>query len=98
MGAPGYVVFCENGHIVKNVAHHCIDFSVVESCKFCGSDRFYTEWEWGDPDYGESIIPMEPIDFIPVKLVFEKQETVINRYGIPVYDVSKVKKWKTTHL
>ncbi len=98
MGAPGYTVFCENGHIVKSVIHHCIDDREIDFCKFCSSDKFHTEVEWGDPDYGESVIPSEPIDFIPVKMINGKTGKVYHESKVFVYDVSKIKKWKTSHL
>jgi len=103
MGAPGYTVFCRNGHIVKHVEHHYIDDTTIEKCKYCGSKEFYTEIEWGDPDYGNSIIPTDPlhndISFIedptPMGLGVELIEGSIR---VKVYDVSKVTDWKNYHL
>ncbi len=56
MGSPGYTVFCKEGHIVKQVPHHYIDESKREECQYCGSKLFFTELEWGDPEYGPFFI------------------------------------------
>lgn len=73
MGAPGYAVFCSNGHLCKSVMHHEIDFSEVTQCQ-CGSTRFYTQNEWGDPDY-EQYVAIDPIK--------------TDEHG-PVFDITKL--------
>lgn len=58
MGAPGYAVFCSNGHLCKSVGHHEIDDREPE-CP-CGSKKFYTACEWGDSDY-EQYVAIDPV-------------------------------------
>lgn len=57
MGAPGYAVFCSNGHLCKSVGHHEIDDREPEC--LCGSKKFYTQFEWDDPDY-EQFVKRDP--------------------------------------
>jgi hypothetical protein len=90
MGAPGYVAFCDNGHMVKAVGHHEINDTEVDECDICHSKRFVTLTEWPDEDYypdGNTIVPVEPIrqEWIEVDNAHIK-----GKVNIDVFDVSKV--------
>lgn len=79
MGAPSMTFFCENGHMVLDVPHHSIAEEPTQ-CPICKSKDIRVELEWGDPDYGPSKVPTEPVRV-------EKKRRVVR---IPVYDVSKL--------
>jgi hypothetical protein len=90
MGAPGYVAFCGNGHMVKAVPHHCIDDTEITECTFCDAKEFVILTEWPDEDYypdGKTIVPEEPIrqEWIEVN-----NNHIKGKVNVDVFDVSKV--------
>ena len=95
MGAPGYTIFCRNGHIAKSVLHHYIDDTEVHRCPDCDSCTFFTHYEWGDDDY-EQFVSVKPIRTV------EKRGTIIWDDGtseptvrqIHIYAVNHLKGWK----
>lgn len=93
MGAPGYTEFCKNGHIVKEVMHHCIDFKEITECPWCGAREFKTIFEWLDKDYwgDEILVPEEPIghEWFPVE-----SDKFRGLQKVSVWDVSKVGDWR----
>ena len=91
MGAPGYTVFCKNGHIVESIPHHCISTEDIEKCQHCGSTELATIMEWGDDDYGPHEVPYEPIGSEWVDI---DNDTFKGKARIDIYDVSRVK-WQT---
>lgn len=76
MGAPGYAIFCSNGHLCKSVGHHEINYDEVSECRHCQSKEFYEQYEFGDDDY-KQYVPFRPISEVN---------------GISVFDISKLKK------
>jgi len=89
MGAPGYTVFCKNGHIVENVPHHYISFNTVRKCPYCGAVEFTTQCEWPDDGYKHEI-PYNPIHF---EWVERDDNNFQGKQKIAVWDVSNVKWW-----
>ena len=75
MGAPGYAVFCATGHLVKWVVCHEIDDKEVKICPYCKSQRFYTQWNWGDDEYEQ----------------FVSSQCIGRKNGVIVYDITKLK-------
>jgi len=95
MSSPGYTVFCSGGHVVKDVLHGYIDESILLACPYCGSKKFHSEIEWRDLDYGEPLIPVNHIDEVWVKV---DNDYFKGELKVKVFDVSRVKEWKKTHL
>lgn len=93
MGAPGYTVFCKQGHIVKSVPHHCIDSTPVVRCERCGTKLFAIVTEWGDPDYHEDVnipVPLEPVSYNWYKV---NNNNIKGEVRTPTYDVSRLANW-----
>lgn len=93
MGAPGYTVFCKEGHIVKSVLHHCIDPTPVRKCERCGAKLFAIITEWGDLEYHEDVnfpVPLKPVSYDWYKV---NNDNIKGEVRTPRYDVSKVSNW-----
>jgi DNA-directed RNA polymerase subunit RPC12/RpoP len=83
MGAPGYTVFCRNGHIAQVVMHHEVSKYNVRRCRYCGSTEFTApQLEW-DSNSFESEVPREPLGY-----------TYIGEDRVYIFDVSMVTKWE----
>lgn len=91
MGAPGYTIFCKNGHIAQSVMHHEIALHDATKCPICGVHTLTTQMEWGDEDYAPHEVPYSPIrhDWIE-----RNNDTFKGQQKIAIYDISKVEHWR----
>ncbi len=97
MGAPGYTEFCRNGHIVKDVPHHYIDYREIGECPYCGSIVFTTVFEWLDKDYwGDKVlVPVEPLYY---KWYEVNNDWFRGERKVAAYDMSMITDWKERQL
>jgi len=95
MGKPATTYFCGNGHVLEHNPHHCLgnyDYDgPKQPCKYCQSKEVFCATEWLDEDY-EQFVPEKPIRFDDVLFVKSQPKKNIS---IPVYDISRLKSFKT---
>ena len=78
MSAQAVTWFCKNGHLVSHTSHGYILLEDPTKCPYCDSKELWFTLEWGDPEYGKSIVPVKPIR--------HEQKTI----NVPVYSVDKL--------